>query len=486
MNANTRVTPHQVVYSSQLQADYAKLGSVRELDVSHAAQARRLGEVYFDDNARYVHAWRSWFFWDGRHWCLDTVQKARAEIRAFVQAEADCLRHLAKQAMNSGHPSDYQWFKWARQQAQHLKSAANISAVESLLQTNTDLVASPEDFDADIFLLGTPSGSVDLKTGDVQPAKRSDLITKLTACGPASEDTSPTLWLKFLDRIFAGDQDIIGFMQRIAGYALTGSTEEHKLFFLYGGGRNGKSVFLDTLKSVLGGYAKGASSSLLLGSKHGDHPTGLADLRGARLVVASEIPRNATWNESLIKDLTGGEEISARKMRQDFSSFRPELTLMIAGNDRPALNGVDAAIKARLVLIPFNVQIPAEERDPQLARKLQAEWPAILRWAIDGAILWRKQGLMIPHSIRDASHVYLDEQDDLQNFLSEETYIDPDQHVFTADLYERYKLWCHEHGMRFEIRKRFKADLEAKGLWEQRGIRPRRILGIGLRDRKAT
>jgi P4 family phage/plasmid primase-like protien len=236
-------------------------------------------------------------------------------------------------------------------------------------------------------------------------------------------------------------------MQRAAGYALTGETREHKLLFAYGTGRNGKSVFLNTLVHILGDYARRAHATTFLSTNGEKHPTDLAGLAGARLVVGSELPKGKSWDESAIKDLTGGDVVTARFMRGDFFDYRPQFTLMIAGNTMPSFRGVDEALRARVVLIPFTVTIPPERRDPMLADKLQAEAGQILTWAIEGALEWQQHGLRVPERVAAASKDYLDGEDTLGQFLEDETVESHGAWLQTGDLHLRFRQWCERQGI---------------------------------------
>lgn len=475
-----RKTPQAT--APELLNEYNKVSCARELDLSHDAQARRLGRELFDDYAHYIHGSNTWLLWNGTFWCPDEIEKSRYAIRELVAAESEVLVQWVDKEAHSQKRPDWQYMAWGRGQAKQLKSKANILAVEKLLQSNPSIAITKDRFDANIMLLGTPAGTVDLSTGHLQPANKDDLISKQTACRSADPDSSPTLWLKFLDRIFDGDQEMIDFMQRAAGYALTGSTKEHKFLFLYGDGRNGKSIFLDTLRWLFGTYAYKANSNLLLATKSDQHPTGIASLEGARLVLASEIAKGATWNDSLIKELTGDDTITARKMQKDWYSFTPQLTLMIAGNHKPTLNSVGPAMQGRLLLVPFQVQIPDEEIDKDLPGKLRKEGPEILRWVIDGALKWQRQGLNPPSKIKNASRTYLKAEDRLQNFLDEAVIISAAETILTKDLYEGYCSWCKDQGVSADRRKDFKYALESKGYYEKRTAKGFEITGLTLAD----
>jgi putative DNA primase/helicase len=379
-------------------------------------------------------------------------------------------------------PLDQQLLAWAHKEKRTLKHKNTITAIENLARSNSASAVNPEDFDLDPLLLGTPGGTVDLRTGKLRPAAREDLITKLTAYSPAEAGTVPERWLNFLNRIFAGDQELIDFMQLAAAYALTGLTTEHKFLFLYGRGRNGKSVFLNTLSKIWGKYSWHAPADLFLASQSQQHPTGLAGLRSARLVVGSEIPKGKTWDEAKLKDLTGGDRLSARYMHGNFFTFDPQLTLMIAGNDKPKLAGVDTAIRSRMVLVPFNVRIPDIEIDPSLQEKLMSEAPAILRWAIEGVLQWQLHGLNVPASVRAASEEYLNEEDLLKNFLDEKTSNGPKFRVGATEIYECFEAWCRVEGVPILSRKDFIREMASHSHVHCRSSSFNVYRGLGLRQ----
>jgi P4 family phage/plasmid primase-like protien len=331
------------------------------------------------------------------------------------------------------------------------------------------------------MLAGTPGGVVDLRTGLLRPAQREDMITKLMAVAPAEKGTPAPVWQRFLQDVFDGDQDIIRFMQRAAGYALTGLTTEHKLLFLYGTGRNGKSTFLDTLQWIWGDYARRAPAATFLYSQTQQHPTDIAGMQGARLVVGSELPKGKTWDEAIIKDLTGGDRMTARFMRGDFFDFDPQLTLMIAGNNMPSFRGVDEAIRARVVLVPFTITIPAEKRDKALPEKLKAEAPAILRWAIEGAIEWQRIGLAVPSRLVAASQEYFDDEDTLGQFLADETVPMTGAYLSAADIHQRFVQWCQSQGLQDWTQRTLVKELKTRGFEEAKNRGIRGIRGLKLK-----
>lgn len=456
-----------------------------DIDLSQDALATDLGARSWDQNARHVATWGKWLFWASTHWQADERLDHMTRTRVYLRQRAGELTDWAERkaaALDAEKEGDGDKLRrWAKEQARIMRSKNTVAAVESLARSNRESVACADAFDADRLLLGTPGGTVDLRTGKLREARCSDMITKMTACAPAAPGSRPERWLTFLHEIFDGDADLVAFMQRAAGYALTGLTTEHKLLFLYGTGRNGKSVFLNTLTHIWADYARRAASETFLNT-HGDkHATGLAGLQGARLVAGSELPVGKTWDESVIKDLTGGDRMTARFMRGDFFDFDPQLTLMIAGNNQPSFRGVDEAIRARVVLVPFTVTIPPERRDKSLSDKLKAEGPEILRWAIEGALQWLDNGLNVPPKVVAASTEYMDDEDTLGQFLIEETAKDPAGFVTTTDLHDRFKLWCERQGLHSWTQHTLRKELKSRGFQDHRRPHGRGFIGLKIR-----
>jgi putative DNA primase/helicase len=274
-----------------------------------------------------------------------------------------------------------------------------------------------------------------------------DCITRKTACRVAPPGTPHPVWTAFLDRITDGKAELIAFLQRFIGYCCTGITTEHVFIFAYGTGANGKSTFINTIVWILGDYATVADVGTFIASTHERHPTDLAKLHGARLVVAQETQKGRHWDEAKIKTLTGGDKLTARFMRQDFFDYIPQLKLFIIGNHKPRLDNVDVAMRRRLLLVPFTVQIPEWERDKELPNKLKAEGPAILRWMIDGCLEWQRIGLAPPKIVTEATEDYFNEQDILRQWLDECTRdAGPNAWIATATLFSSWKQWCDNHG----------------------------------------
>jgi putative DNA primase/helicase len=311
------------------------------------------------------------------------------------------------------------------------------------------------------MLLNTPAGTVDLRTGELRPHRREDWCTKRTAAGP--ENGAPARWLKFLDRVTAGDRGLEQYLQRLVGYALTGLTSEHAFFFIHGSGANGKSTFVNTLTQILGDYAVVASAETFIEVGADRHPTDLAMLRGARLVTAQEVDEGRRWALARMKALTGGDPVTARFVRADFFTYTPQFKLCISANHRPGLRTIDEAIRRRLHVVPFTVFIPPEERDTELLEALKAEWGQILAWAMEGCAEWQLHGLAQPKAIQEATAAYLTDEDVFAHWLEDTCELDPHGQEPVNLLHQSYRRWAERAGERLLGTKRFSQALAERG-----------------------
>ncbi|MFN3965566.1 MAG: phage/plasmid primase, P4 family, partial [Silanimonas lenta] len=327
--------------------------------------------------------------------------------------------------------------------AAKLAASSTVGGVERLARTDRRHASTSEEWDADLFALNTPGGVVDLRTGRLRLHDRADRMTKLATATPRGDCPR---WRAFLADVTGGDAELQAYLQRMVGYCLTGSTAAHALFFLYGTGANGKSVFVNTLATILGDYATSAPMDTFMEARGDRHPTDLAGLRGARFVSSIETEQGRRWNESKVKAITGGDKVSARFMRQDFFEYTPQFKLVIAGNHKPAIRNVDEAMKRRLHLIPFTVTIPPERRDAGLTDKLLAERDGILAWAVEGCLAWQREGLQPPASVVSATAEYFDEEDAVGDFLDEEAQRHPQARVAVADVFQRWQDWAGRRG----------------------------------------
>ncbi len=418
----------------------------------------------YAETLRFVAKWGQWLRWDGVRWAMD-------ETLFVQQAVRDTLREIA--LSGAAKPGDL------------AVSAGTVAAVEKLARSDRRHAATAEQFDSDPWLLNTPGGIVDLRTGIMSPCNPAQDCTKSTAVEPAPflHDECP-IWLDFLAKVLNNDQKLIDYLQKVLGYSLTGVTTEQQLWFLHGTGRNGKGVFIGTITGILGGYACVAGMETFTASLSDRHPTELARLIGARMVSAQETEEGRQWAESRIKSLTGGDPITARFMRQDDFTFTPRFKLWFAGNHKPGLRNVDPAMAARVNMVPFLVFIPKDRRDPKLQEKLQAEWPSILRWAIDGCLKWQREGLERPDAVDKATDEYMKAEDSLATWLAEATEtegVGGTDSELVADLFASWKGWADAAAEHIGSMKRFSQKMIARGF--EHGLQPgtKRALFKGIR-----
>ena len=349
------------------------------------------------DLLRYDHDRGAWFQWTGLAWRRDQTRLA------FAWARNTC-RKLAKEA----GLQDKALATFAK--------AATAAAVERFAQADQALAVTSKIWDRDLLLLGTPGGTLDLRTGHLRSPVPEDFISKLCAVAPADTADCPT-WFKFLEQVTGGDATFIRFLQQWCGYCLTGDISEQALVFAYGPGGNGKGVFLNTISKIFGDYACNAAMDTFTASAGDRHPTDLAMLQGARLVTASETEEGRDWAEARIKAMTGADTITARFMRQDFFEYVPQFKLTIIGNHKPSLRNVDDAARRRFNLAPFLYRPPV--KDLRLEAKLREEWPGILRWMVDGCLDWQQNGLTRPDVVAAATAEYFAEQDIINRWIEE-------------------------------------------------------------------
>ncbi len=423
------------------------------------ALALRFAEANVD-RLRYVAALGRWFIWDETRWTPDDTLQARDLARRICrEASAECNQPKV---------------------AKLIASAKAIGAVERLAQADRRLAATVDQWDADPFLANTPGGILDLRTGELRKHDPRAYLTKITGVAPDPKQPIPT-WRAFLARIMDGHSEVIDYLQRVAGYSLTGSTREHALFFCYGLGANGKTTFLNAISAAAGDYHKTAPIETFTATSHDRHPTDLAGLRGARLVTAIETEEGRRWAESRIKSLTGGDKIAARFMRQDFFEYIPQFKLIAAGNHKPGLRSVDEAIRRRFNLIPFTVTIPPDERDETLPEKLKAELPGILAWMIAGCAEWLQRGLAPPQIVTDATRDYLEAEDAIAAWIEECGDRDPAAWEKSSRLFASWSAWATKAGEFIGSQKRFAQLLETRGLTFMRRMDGRGYAGIKLR-----
>lgn len=390
------------------------LDDFRGIPVTEDMAARRFAILY-DEKLVFDHSRGKWFRFNGSTWALQETPIA------FHYARELCRQLSAVSVGGAG-----------------LQKVRFSSGVETFARADPIFARTFRIWDNDPYLLGTPGGTVDLKTGNLRSSVVSEYISKSTTVVPDEFIDCPH-WLRFLEQATNNDREMQHYLQQIAGYALTGDTSEQCLFFLHGDGGRGKGTFVNTLHAIMGDYAIQSAMETFEASRQLGHSTSIAMLRGARLVTASETEEGRGWNEARIKNFTGEDPITARFMRQDDFTFMPQFKLVIIGNHQPSLRTVDDAMRRRFNMIPFTVK--PTRADHQLRLKLAREYPGILRWAIDGCLDWRQHGFIRPQSVIDATAEYFESQNTFGRWLEEYCTVDHARHGLQTSAAELFASW---------------------------------------------
>lgn len=434
--------------------------SRRGFPMTDTGNAERLIARHGED-IRYVPSWDRWIVWNDTRWV-----EAEKALRVHALAK-DTVRAMYDEAKTASGDYKDELVKHARKS----EAAGRRAAMVDCARSESGVAINTSKLNSDPWLLNVANGVIDLRTGLLREHRREDLITKVVPIAYDQANTDCVRWEAFLSRIMNGKQELIHFLQKAVGYSLTGLTSEQCLFFLYGSGSNGKSTFLELLRDLLGEYSTQADFTTFLERK-GDGPRNdIARLYGARAVTSSEVGEGKRVNESLMKTLTGGDVIAARYLYAETFEFQPTFKLWLAANHRPVIRGTDYAIWRRFRIIPFTVQIPAEEQDKTLKATLRAELPGILAWAVAGCLLWqREKGLGEPLDVSLATNQYRRESDTLGAFLEDccevgDGYAEP-----AMELYLAYAKWADEGGEFKMPQTRFGREMEERGfLAEKRG-----------------
>jgi putative DNA primase/helicase len=434
------------------------------------ANARRLVAQHGAD-LHYVHAWKRWLVWDGRRWARDET----AEVERRAKQTVRTIYEEAAQAEDSGTRKALS--KWAA--ASETRTA--ITNMVALAASEPGIPVTPSQLDRDPWLLNVANGTINLKTGDLRPHNREDLITRLAPVEYDPTADAPT-WLAFQERVLPSE-DLRIFVQRAVGYSLTGDTGEQVVFLCHGVGANGKTTHLETTSRTLGDYAMRTDFGSFLARDRDTGPRNdLARLAGARFVSAVEVESGRRFSEVTIKELTGGDTVTARFLYGEHFEFVPRFKVWLAANHKPVIRGTDIAIWRRVRLVPFAVTIPNNEQDRQLPDKLRAELPGILAWAVRGCLDWQRHGLAAPPEVVGATEAYREEMDPLAGFIDERCVVADTVKAKAGDLYASYSEWCN--GDRPMSKRAFGQALDERGFDSAKLTAGARYwLGIGLLDR---
>lgn len=431
---------------------------------------------------RYCHLSKKWYFWNGKYWQMDYCgEVGRRSIQTVMTLYQDA-------AIAGDHQEAYRIARWAN----HSLSASRLQAMVRIAQDLPGLQVQPADMNANPWLLNCQNGTIDLRTGELRPHCRNDLIT-IMAPVDFNPDATCNLWETFLFRIMDCTQRpdtaarMVAFLQQALGYSLTGNCREECLFMLWGGGANGKSTLVNTISELLGDYSRNTPvESLLSRPKGGEIPTDIARLDGPRFVTSQEVDRGRRLAESLVKALTGRDTITARYLYGEFFDFIPQFKLWLSTNNKPIIKGADDAIWRRIMFIRFPVHIPKPERDLELKTKLMAEGPGILAWMVRGCLDWQRHGFDVPPEVIEDLAEYRNEMDVLAEWIEECCLVAPEESALASSLHRSYTAWADKAGLEDkEVLKvkTFGVCLAERGFLKDRGAQgQRKWNGVGLRD----
>ncbi len=417
---------------------------------------------------RYSPMMDKWFVWDRGRWQPDAVMLAEDVVKT-------CLRKIARKYQGAG-TTEKEKQKW-EQECRSICSSGKATAVRVLVQSDRAIAVSPESLDYNLWILNTPGGIIDLTTGNIQDSDPDQLCTKSTVVAPDFGMPTP-LWTAFLEEATGGDIQLQAYLRRLGGYALTGSTREQQFCFIYGPGGNGKGVFLNTLKAILGDYARTAPMDTFTAATTDKHATDLAGLAGARLVVASETESGKRWDEPKLKSMTGGDDIAARFMHKDFFTYTPQFKLIFIGNYKPDIRNIDEAMRRRAHIVPFTVKPKVKDLD--LREKLRAEWPGILAWLVRGCLEWQKEGLNPPASVAQATEEYFAENDPVGQWILE-CCVESDEPVALLEMWDSWQAWSRGRGEYTGKIQRLAQVLEAKGYQKRKDPKSRAVTFTGVK-----
>jgi putative DNA primase/helicase len=461
-SASTRVIPPQQISAAGPAVDFrTDLGNARRLVKRHG------------NNVHYINEWRTWIVWDqlaGR-WESDhdgAVTRLAADTVIAIFAEALTLNNQADRDQLLKH-------------AIRSQSEARLKAMVTLAQSEQGVTISADQLDADPWLLGVENGVIDLKHGAFRPSRRDDLITKCAAVTFDPAAACPN-WTAFLKTITGDDSELQAYLQRIAGYLLTGSVQEEVMFMPYGTGRNGKSTFRETLHALLGSYALAADANLLVERKaSGGATEEIARLKGRRFVAVNETAESDQLNEARVKFITSQDMITARNLYGHFFDFFPTHKTFLTTNHKPIIRGTDEGIWRRVHLIPFTVSIDASAVDKHFREhRLLPELPGILNWALAGLASYLKIGLSPPDMVVASTTEYRRDMDVIGQWIDARCEVDSRASISTAAAYGDYSLWATDE-VGWALKKlTFRRHLTDRGYAAIKGTHGQRMI-TGLR-----
>ncbi len=419
--------------TSMSRPEYKKIYSLDD-----TGNAERFSDI-FGERVRFSHINKSWLYFDGRKWCFDNTGAIKRMADELIEEMRGELKYFIENA-----PSDLDTDEAEKAFMKHLKQTrSSKTKIAMIKEAEHRVPITPDHLDAHRSLLNTVNGVVNLQTGELVPHDLNKFMTKITNCEYTDKIDCP-LWERFLQDVFSGDQELIGYIQKAIGYSLTGSTKEDCAFFCYGTGRNGKSTFLDVISDALGEYATNIQPETIMVKQNSGGPTSdIARLKGARFVTSSEPNEGVRLNEGLIKQLTGGDKVTASRKYENEFEFYPEFKLWMSMNHKPVIRGTDIGIWSRIRLIPFTVRFTDDKIDVNLKHKLKQELPGILKWTVDGCLRWQREGLKTPSAIAAATNEYKSEMDVITAFLETCCEVGAGEET-DRNMYQAYIKWAKD------------------------------------------
>lgn len=400
--------------------------------------AQRMADM-FGEKIGFNYNDKRWMLYDKTKWIYDTT----GFINSLIDKSLEAMKGEAEYYEKYDAENDTEMKK---EFDKHYKKSRNHNTKTALEKEVQHYVpVTPNYFDRHKMLLNTPSGVIDLNTFEIREVTPKDYFTKSVNACYTKNANCPT-WIKFLYEIFDNDEDLIKYIQKAVGYSLTGSTEEQCAFFLYGNGRNGKSTFIDIIRELFGDYAQNIQPETIMVRNNNAINSDIARLKGARFVTSVEPNEGLKLNEGLLKQLTGGDIVTARKLYAEEFEFKPEFKLWMATNHKPIIRGTDLGIWRRVHMIPFKIIVAEEDVDKKLKDKLLKELDGIFLWALKGLAMYNKEGLIMPSAVKQAVDEYKKEMDVVSRFLNECTEKAFAKSVKASDLYRIYTQWCSQNG----------------------------------------
>tara|TARA_B100000131_G_scaffold278395_1_gene282855 strand:- start:4383 stop:6623 length:2241 start_codon:yes stop_codon:yes gene_type:complete len=445
--------------------------AIIQTENSDIGNGQRLAH-YFGNAIRYCDETGGWLVWDGKVWAKDkklAVHSLAKKTSSFIFKEAAELD--GDEAAEKS--------KWGNKS----RSSDKINCMMRMARSERNIPVAMDELDCDIWTLNTPNGMIDLRTGDIKPHDPKKLCTKMTAASYEPSTKTP-VFDAFMEQIFQGDEDLIKYVTQALGFSLTGSVKEHVFFFCYGTGANGKGTLLNLTMDIMGDYSAALPEGMLEARAHDKHLAELIMLKGLRMAVGAETQEDRRLNEARMKNLTGGDPITADPKGGAYVTFKPTHSMWISGNHKPKIRGTDNGVWRRMKLIPFKMQVPTDQLDKDLGKKLWAERDGILAKLVEGCVSWYRDGFHECKAITAATEAYRKEEDSFGAFILDKCVVNPLAIVPRSSMRKAYLEWCKINGNRELSAIAMGERLRRAGFKDVRKNGQRQWSGVGLTTEK--